>query len=193
MVAALTSCSRLREGTFALPEGPFARPSHAGFPSQCGLCHESKRPQNTVFNFPPVSAEGHFAPRDCHECHQPGARFEFKHVNYAGERVVVCQGCHEPARKTPDHHAGVDCAGCHQSGAASWKDSVLSPHPANNPSPATCVDCHEKDRPVPGGYFGSTVPHGKAQDCVLCHYPKSGTITQFKNNYTEHCLACHDY
>lgn len=78
-----------------------------------------------------------------------------------------CGICHEFERLTEDHYPDQDCYGCHSyptwdpSGATSADGATTFSH---EPTPDSCVACHEQDR--------LNASHFAGQDCASCHaYP----------------------
>jgi hypothetical protein len=110
-----------------------------------------------------------------------------------------CIACHESTRPTPvqastwspitqiDHYNNQDCATCHTAGG-SW-----SAHSFNHtPSPLSCYQCHEKDRPAPV----NSVAHGSQGDCKSCH-AIGNSWTSSTASYTHpdgltSCVLCHE-
>lgn len=94
----------------------------------------------------------------------PEVRVKFNHglVNTA-----VCSGCHAEDRPEPflglAHGGGGDCQQCHavKNDGSGWLPRLAFSH---NPKPASCLECHIKDRPPR--------PHPPEGKCVACHqYP----------------------
>lgn len=178
---------------------------HIPVPADCSRCHEQLRPNQVTLAAPTGTTLGHFAPRDCIDCHLPltpsTPAFSFSHQQASGKQVNTCSLCHEANRPATTHNAGIDCVNCHVAGAGiSWAQSG-SPHPANNGALIACVGCHESWRPAQTIYPapGPTVAgHFATQDCFFCHEPKNPpTITAFvykhgaNGNVNASCLPCH--
>lgn len=101
---------------------------------------------------------------------QPGAGDnyqspQFKHTNLTDE---TCSSCHEEDRPAPfaehPHGGDQDCTVCHtaKDDSSGWLPRKSFAH---SPMPASCLDCHIKQRPAP--------PHAISGDCAGCHqYPQ---------------------
>ncbi len=75
-----------------------------------------------------------------------------------------CVTCHESDRLSEDHFAGQDCYSCHA--YPSWSPTDAgggdgAPSFSHDPTPESCVTCHEKDR--------ESDTHFTGQDCANCH------------------------
>lgn len=89
----------------------------------------------------------------------------FIHANFL---QTQCSECHESDRPEAfldqPHGGGKNCEQCHKSSdeKKGWLPRRSYSH---KPEPASCFDCHIKERPKP--------PHPATGDCVSCHkYPK---------------------
>jgi hypothetical protein len=125
-----------------------------------------------------------------------------------------------PAGLTFDHaatDARGDCSACH-AGTTTWAGGRR--HPAGSANPASCLPCHEGERPTstsgwtsasytasPFDYVTNTsgVPHGAGLDCALCHKGPGtggtwGGTQTFAGGHLDHatapaagtsCVVCH--
>jgi hypothetical protein len=110
-----------------------------------------------------------------------------------------CISCHESTRPTPvpaptwapttefSHYNNQDCNSCHTAGG-NWTSHSFD----HKPTPLSCYQCHESDRPAPV----SSLAHGAQADCKSCHAINS-TWTSSITTYTHpdsltSCVLCHE-
>jgi hypothetical protein len=126
-----------------------------------------------------------------------------------------------PAGLTFDHAAAGangDCAACHAASSPAWSGGRL--HRAGSANPASCLPCHEGQRPFSTAGWTSTsyatspfdygtnaagVTHGDGQDCAACHAgPGTGGAWGGRQSFvggrfahgpasvaSSTCIACH--
>jgi nitrate/TMAO reductase-like tetraheme cytochrome c subunit len=141
---------------------------------ECSRCHDMAK-TGCARCHKPTSAEKHPWKGECTVCHQPGAKFVFKHP-----ASTDCAKCHKPGAghfKPASGELGA-CKACHPAPGASWTFT----HPDRN---GDCVSCHQ---PPAGHYDGQ---------CSQCHH-KTGTSWSFSHpSAGEHswqgqpCKTCH--
>ncbi|MFT3839053.1 MAG: hypothetical protein QM723_18880 [Myxococcaceae bacterium] len=165
------------------------------FDADCGVCHVT--PVMSTAAFWSTSAVFHGALAS-HAQTQPGS----------------CLDCHANTRPTGlvtvhpglsfNHSAPAwlgDCSSCHFS-FSNWSGGVF--HQPGAAAPASCLPCHEGERPTTGSASGAPfdfggnalTTHGAAQDCAVCH----ASTTSFSGGSFGHgamslasttCAACH--
>jgi len=195
-------------------------------PKDCGICHAS--PSHTldatwatgsngaspaVFH-PALDAAGSPQPSSCIDCH----------ANTRPTGILTSANSAVPAGLKFDHAAAAaqqDCSSCHlqarMTGWSSWAPGTF--HAAGSTTPATCLPCHESERPTstagwtnqsykksPFDYVTNAMgtSHGGGQDCAGCHDgPGTGTWGGTQNwaaGRFSHapttiaattCIACH--
>jgi hypothetical protein len=118
-----------------------------------------------------------------------------------------------PAGLVFDHGQGDalgECSDCHSSTSA-WSGGTF--HHAGRPAPATCLPCHDQERPTSTSGWKSTtytrspfdygtnpqgITHGGDEDCAVCH---AGSTQTWVGGSFPHgpstlaastCIACHD-
>jgi len=156
-------------------------------------------------------------PKSCVDCH----------ANSRPNAILTSANSSMVAGLTFDHTAGAamgDCGSCHVNASAtatqwtSWSQGKF--HPPGSASPATCLPCHDGERPVSNtGWVSTTYKsspfdygtntsgamHGDGLDCATCHRgPGTGVWGSTQNwvagNFTHGpatisrttCVACHD-
>lgn len=182
-------------------------------PLECNTCHVApSQALTTTWAVGTAPAEFHInvpEPSSCIDCH----------ANSRASGVLSGQAL--PAGVTFDHSAPDaqrDCTACHASGTyTDWTDGRF--HVVGDATPASCLPCHQGERPTTTANWDSPtfnrspfdfvtnaagVTHGDGQDCVQCH-ASSGTGTwginqNWQDGFFDHapgtvadetCIACH--
>ncbi len=197
-----TECKGCHQNAYDTAQAPV----HAGFPSDCAVCHNDRGWKPSSFLHPWALLNLH-AQIPCASCHT-GAPPKFKDV------PTDCIGCHQKqydAAENPIHRplgatsgmtiqGGRTCAQCHTTGggtaAGGWRPSTFV-HPTT-PFELTgahkrvrCNDCHAAPLPVgtpPRGYASVSMP-SSCSDCHEADY----TASSYPNHQTfsKTCTDCH--
>jgi nitrate/TMAO reductase-like tetraheme cytochrome c subunit len=170
--------------------------STPAFDADCSACHVPPTKSSAALwaTNTPFHDSMPLEPTSCIDCHantRPG--------------VIDSTDAGLPLNVKIDHGGPVwlgDCAPCHAAGFSSWRGGRF--HLNGQPAPATCLPCHALERPTSGATpnppfdfaVDGGVPHGDAQDCVLCH---SNTATWEGGGFSHGpatpadstCVACH--
>jgi len=158
-----------------------AEQDHAGFPDDCGVCHNQVAWSPALFDdharvFPLVGRHAHLA---CGDCHVNGV--------WAGT-PRTCIGCHRAARdRASPSHAGFPdaCTDCH--GQDAWRPATFRHRRFRVPHRGVrdCVDCH----PDPADFGNFT--------CTDCHAHRRASMDgehRGVRNYryeSRACYGCH--
>ncbi len=147
-----------------------------------------------------LTAAGQAQPGSCLDCH----------ANTRPVMLLNAGNAMLPAGMTFDHGTALgDCTSCHTSTSA-WTGGKF--HGAGSTPPASCVACHDAERPTSTATWASStyqqkpfdyvtnaqsIKHGGGEDCAVCH----GTTTQtWVGGHFPHgpgtlatmsCSACH--
>lgn len=168
----------------------------------CATCHlapsvASNASWKTKASFhAALDAGGRPQPGSCLDCHansRPG--------------VLVWPDAGLPVNMRIDHSKPDwldDCSSCHKAEFTSWVGGRL--HLPGRPAPASCLPCHEGQRPTfnDGGVRNPpfdfapnvlNITHGAGQDCAVCHAPslfKGGSFTHGPGTLSATtCVQCH--
>ncbi|HWE23130.1 MAG TPA: hypothetical protein VG496_04235, partial [Myxococcales bacterium] len=148
-----------------------ARTSMPAVPQECSLCHRSTSGWVTALKF---HASVGTQPSSCLDCH-------------ANSRPALLTSSNAalPAGVQFDHTTATgECTTCHVNGSfTSWTGGKF--HLTGSATPASCVSCHEGERPksaanwksttyskAPFDYGGNSAlgnTHGDGLDCASCH------------------------
>jgi nitrate/TMAO reductase-like tetraheme cytochrome c subunit len=189
-------------------------PVHAGFPSDCKVCHNDRGWKPNIFTHPWPLTNKH-ATTPCASCHTGNP------PRWAG-MPTDCLACHKKdydAAQNPIHGpippttgmlvGGRTCVDCHASGGGTpqggWRPSTFV-HPTApfaltgthaDPSRVSCNDCHAVPKPAgtsPRGYASATMP----STCIDCHRTGPGSFAyeaapnHVSGSYSTECRLCHD-
>lgn len=194
--------------------------------ADCSTCHAAPSQSSTatwttgaggaatVQFHPSLTNAAQSQPVSCVDCH----------ANTRPNVVLTSANATLPATLQFDHTASSaqgDCSSCHATGASTqwtaWSGGRF--HLSGSANPATCVPCHEGERPTSTAAWTSTtyknspfdyvtnaqgVKHGDGQDCATCHSGPGtgawggtqnwigGTFNHAKTTVAgTTCIACH--
>jgi hypothetical protein len=171
----------------------------------CSVCHVA--PTDPVITWATsatyhaaLTAAGKPQPTQCVDCH----------ANTRPTSPLSSPAYALPVNLSFDHQAALalgECSTCHSKTSVDWSGGKFH---ATNPSPGTCVACHEGERPTSNvGWTGMTPPfdyglsnstlgitHGDGLDCAGCHTSTTswvgGTFPHGAATVANTtCVACH--